>query len=117
MQTATSGSRREADELLRRARAAIKEDNLPLARWCLERAEKMDVEYDGLFQRFGDTPDKVRRDLERLEHGSPSRMTGDTNNGLQTLASLSAPRCPNRRSPRRRRPPYLRRLARRRQAS
>ena len=56
----------------------MKEDNLPLARWCLERADKMDVEYDGLFQRFVDTPDKLRRDLEKLEHGSPSPMAGDT---------------------------------------
>ncbi len=75
-QSATSGSRREADDLLRQARAAMKEGNLKLARWCLDRVEQMEVSYDGLFQRFGDTPQKVRRDLAVLEKGGSSAAEG-----------------------------------------
>ena len=66
-QSPTTGSRREADELLRRARGAMKDGNMAQARWYLERAEKMDVQYDGLLKRFIDTPEKVRRDLAKLD--------------------------------------------------
>ncbi len=66
-QSSSAGTRREADELLRRARVAMKDGDLTQARWYLDRLEKMDVNYDGLFQRFADTPAKLRRDLEKLD--------------------------------------------------
>ncbi|MDG2382002.1 MAG: general secretion pathway protein GspD [Pirellulaceae bacterium] len=71
-QSPTTGSRREADELLRRSRGAMKDGNLAQARWYLERAEKMDVKYDGLLKRFIDTPEKVRRDLAKLDPANTS---------------------------------------------
>ena len=40
-QASTNGDRRESDDLLRRARGAMKDGNLAQARWYLERAEKM----------------------------------------------------------------------------
>ena len=66
-QASTNGDRRESDDLLRRARGAIKDGNLAQARWYLERAEKMQVDYSGLLKRFVDTPQKVRRDLAKLD--------------------------------------------------
>ncbi len=85
-QTAASGSRREADELLRRARAAMDEGNLQLAHWCLDRVAKLDVKYDGLFQRFGDTPVKLRRDLEKLEQ----QTAAADNSGTSQASSAPA---------------------------
>ncbi len=66
------GSRHEADEFLRQARTAMKQGELGQARWFLKQAEDLNVKYDGLFQRFMDTPEKVRRDLSRLEIEGPN---------------------------------------------
>ena len=67
-----AGTRREADEFLRQARAAMKDGEIGQARWYLQQAEELNVTYDGLFQRFMDTPEKVRRDLAKLEVTGPS---------------------------------------------
>ncbi len=72
-QTSSSGSRREADELLKRAREAMKEKDFAQAVFYLERAEQMGVRYDGLMSRFGDTPEKVRRDLAKADPNFASR--------------------------------------------
>jgi general secretion pathway protein D len=53
----------QAEDLLRRARQAMAENDLDAARVLVERAEGLDVDY-GAFH-FGDTPEKVRKDLER----------------------------------------------------
>ncbi len=66
-QTSSSGSRREADELLRQAREAMKANDIAQAKECLERIEKMGVRYEGLVSRFSDSPAKLRRDLAKLD--------------------------------------------------
>ena len=62
--------RRKSEELVKRARAAMKGGNLELAeRWVAE-AEKLKVPTDGLLSRFTDTPQKVRKDLDKMKTGS-----------------------------------------------
>jgi general secretion pathway protein D len=81
-QAASPGSRREAEELLRQARGAIKQGDLAQARWYLDRVEKMNVRFDGLFQRFGDSPQKVRRDLAKLEPTEGAEPNETSTDGL-----------------------------------
>ncbi len=71
-QSSSSDSRRVAEKWLRQARDAMKNGNLELAEYCIERAEKQNVKYDPLFARFKDTPAKARKDLEELRgrHGA-----------------------------------------------
>ncbi len=59
--------RRTADNLIRRARDLMNEGNLELAEWYVEKAEKLDVKFDGLWSRFADTPQKIRADLLKLK--------------------------------------------------
>lgn len=64
--------RREAADLLGRARNAMKEGKLELADSLVSRAEKLNVSYGRL--HLGDTPKKARGDLNRLlksKGGSP----------------------------------------------
>ena len=75
-QSDSAESRQAAEKWLRQAREAMKNGNLELAEYCLERCEKLDVKYDPLFARFKDTPDKVRKDLESLR---ASRQTPAAN--------------------------------------
>ena len=58
--------RRTADNLIKRARELMNEGNLELAEWYVEKAEKLNVKYDGLWSRFADTPQKLRADLLKL---------------------------------------------------
>lgn len=58
-----SEARKEADDLLRQARAAMKAGDLTKADSLLTQADKLGVEYDGFSDRFKDTPAKVRKDL------------------------------------------------------
>jgi len=62
-----SEDRRKAEELLHRAREAMKQGNLGLADTYIDRAAKLNVKYDSLFARFRDTPQKARRDLNKLK--------------------------------------------------
>ena len=73
-QTESTASRRESDELLRRARTAMKAGDTKQAFTYLKRVEQMEVKYDGLLQRFGDTPVKLRRDLEKID---PALFVGE----------------------------------------
>jgi general secretion pathway protein D len=57
------GVRAQCDDLLRRARQAMAENDLQAARALLSQAEALGVEYPPLYP--GDTPQKLRRDLER----------------------------------------------------
>ncbi len=55
--------RKQADDLLRRARQAMAEDDLQAAELLISQAKATGVRYSVL--NLGDTPDKVRRDLDR----------------------------------------------------
>ncbi len=69
-QSSTTDARHVAEKWLRQARDAMKNGNLELAEYCIERAEKQNVTYDPLFARFKDTPAKVRKDLDEMRaHG------------------------------------------------
>ncbi len=69
-QVETKDARREADDLVRRARAAMKDGKLELAERFIVRAEKLNVSHGGVFGRFADTPEKVRKDLDRLKQNA-----------------------------------------------
>ena len=66
-------NRRAADKWLKQAREAMKNGNLDLAEYCIERAEKLNVKPDPLLAPFKDTPAKARKDLDALrsEQGKP----------------------------------------------
>ncbi|MEE8453075.1 MAG: hypothetical protein V3R99_14210, partial [Thermoguttaceae bacterium] len=78
-QTPPTDRRATADDLLRRAQQAIAEDNLDGAETLITQAEALEVQYSfrGL---FANTPEKVRRELERKRSGTgtfptlPSRI-------------------------------------------
>jgi len=59
--------RRRCDDLLRQARQALQNGDTPLAEAYLVQAERMNVPYR-LFE-LGETPQKVRRDLESARQG------------------------------------------------
>ena len=56
-------ARRRSDDLLRRARQAIAEDNLEAASSLVSEASSLAVDYGRLYT--GETPQKVQRDLDR----------------------------------------------------
>lgn len=58
-----AATRREVEQLLRRARAAMREGEFDVADSLLAEAEEANVSF-GVFH-LGDTPKKLRRDLER----------------------------------------------------
>jgi general secretion pathway protein D len=60
-------SRRQADDLLRQARKAIKDGDLAAAGGLITRAEKLGVKYDPLTARFVDTPEKLRKLLDEAK--------------------------------------------------
>jgi general secretion pathway protein D len=70
-----SDSRREADDLLRQARKAIKEGSFDQADGLIAKAEKLGVKYDSLTARFVDTPEKLRKLLtdERARGGAAQK--------------------------------------------
>jgi len=57
--------RRQADDLLLRARRALAENDLDAAGQLVTQAEALEVPYSPL--EFGDTPRKLRRELERRQ--------------------------------------------------
>ena len=57
-------AKEECRELLRRARRAMAENDLDGAAKLVNQAEKLDVSF-GMLDTFADTPEKVRRDLQR----------------------------------------------------
>ena len=58
-----SETRREADDLLKRARLAMKDGKLDQAGALITQAEKLDVKYSSLTDRWADTPEKLRKAL------------------------------------------------------
>lgn len=61
--------RAEASKSLRLADQAMKEGNLPLAEYYIERAEKLNVAYDPATAQFENTPAKARQKLAQLKAG------------------------------------------------
>lgn len=59
----------EAQRLLRAARQAMDQGDFALAEKYIGRAEGLNVRYDPLYERFMDTPAKVRRALGEMQAG------------------------------------------------
>ena len=82
------------NDLLRRARTAMAENNLEVAETLISQAESLGVKFSPL--TVGDTPAKARRDLERL---SASR-DGSSGQGGNLLSGLGlAPGQPSKANP------------------
>ena len=73
----SAASRRDAEKWLKQAREAMKNGNLDIAEYCIERAEKVSVKQGSLLSTFKDTPAKARQDLDQLraEQGKPKGTT------------------------------------------
>lgn len=69
-------SRQRAEQLLREARSAIKNADFARAEALIAEAEKLNVHYDPLTQRFVDTPDKLRKLLAEERSRSASGRSG-----------------------------------------
>ena len=86
--------RQRSDELLRKARESLNRGDLNAANRSLQEAEKLKVRYNGLLQRFGDTPQKLRKDLEKafggelppIESAPPGNAPQAISSGLQQTA-------------------------------
>lgn len=76
---ASAGPRREADDLLRQARKAMKDGDFALAETLIGKAEKLNVQYDALTERFYDTPAKLRKVLDEEK----SKNGGNRSSGAQ----------------------------------
>ena len=70
-----SETRREADDLLKRARLAMKEGKFDQAGDLIAQADKLGVKYSALTDRWSDTPEKLRKLLasERGKAENPQR--------------------------------------------
>lgn len=64
---AASRERQEVDRLLQEARQALSRGDLEAAEKRLVQAERLPVKYDPLYERFQDTPAKVRRTLREMQ--------------------------------------------------
>ncbi|ADB16715.1 type II and III secretion system protein [Pirellula staleyi DSM 6068] len=73
---ASAGPRREADDLLRQARKALKDGDFALADTLIGKAEKLNVQYDALTERFYDTPAKLRKVLEEEKAKASGKPAG-----------------------------------------
>jgi general secretion pathway protein D len=56
-------ARKESDQLLKQARAALTENKLDQAEQLVSRAEKLGAKYDPISSKFVETPASLRRDL------------------------------------------------------
>lgn len=70
---APADKKAQADELLRRARAALAENDLEAAEQLVAQAERLGVPYGAM--SLGDTPERVRRDIE-LKRSATARRSG-----------------------------------------
>ena len=82
-QAGQAASTDEVDGLLASARDAMGQGNYQAAEAILRRAESVQVQYPML--HFGDTPTKVRRDLEKLR-GERQHSNGQPEKPRRTLA-------------------------------
>ncbi len=65
----------EAQHLLRESRQAMNRGDLPLAERYIQQAEQLNVQYDPLYERFRDTPEKARRAMQAMR-GSTAGTSG-----------------------------------------
>lgn len=78
----TADPRQQSTELLRRARQAIAEKDFVAAESLITQADSLGVKYSIFYQ--GDTPDRLRRELERGRASvSPSRSGGMFSGGRE----------------------------------
>ena len=66
----------EAQRLLRASRQAMNRGDFQLAERYIQQAERLDVQYDPLFEKLRDTPNKARRAMAELLNprtGTPTR--------------------------------------------
>jgi general secretion pathway protein D len=68
-----SENRREADDLLKRARQAMKEGKFDQAGDLIAKADKLGVKYSALTDRWADTPEKLRKALAEAKTEQPQR--------------------------------------------
>ncbi len=69
---AASADGDEAQRLLRMARQAMSQGDVALAETYIERAERLNVRYDPLYERFLDSPAKARQALRETQAAAPS---------------------------------------------
>ncbi|NLF71054.1 MAG: general secretion pathway protein GspD [Candidatus Anammoximicrobium sp.] len=102
---AASRDRQEVDRLLQETRQAMNRGDLEAAQRLLSKAERLPVQYDPLYERFQDTPAKVRRALQDLQAGrSPDERSRPSDRfapalhgrGLSSPAPLPAGTAPSR---------------------
>lgn len=85
---APAGDKRaQADDLLRRARQAMEQNDLQAASQLIEQAEALGVDYHPLY--LGDTPAKARRELERRLKANP--QGGHAAQGANARGSSAGP--------------------------
>jgi general secretion pathway protein D len=68
--------RRQADDLLREARAAIKRGDFARAESLINDADKLGVKYDQLLDRWSDTPETMRKLLAQERSKATSNKPG-----------------------------------------
>ena len=77
--------RHTADALLKKAREALRENNLQLAEFYVGGAERLEIEYESLFAKFNDTPAKVREAIQQkrseLQRSGPQVSRAAVNTG------------------------------------
>ena len=81
-QSGTALSLTDIDSLLSRSRQAMAQGDYAQADSLLQRAEAAKPKYPVL--HFGDTPARVRRDLEKLLGGRPNASSNSTNSASAT---------------------------------
>ena len=90
-QTGSAASdRHRSEELLKRAKRAMKEGKYELADSYIERAQRLDVKYDSLFRSFQYTPSKARKELAKLRKRAENPTGRSGSRFLPSL--LSKPR-------------------------
>ena len=95
-----SENRREADELLKNARQAMKEGKFDQAGDLIAKADKLGVKYNSLTDRWADTPEKLRKVLadEQAKAGQtqrpssrlPATAAGGTSSRRETQPQVPA---------------------------
>ena len=88
----SAASRRDAEKWLKQAREAMKNGNLDIAEYCIERAEKVSVKQGSLFSTFKDSPAKARRiSMGCAEQGKPKGRQPDRCPSCSTRTRAAAP--------------------------
>ncbi len=77
----SADKRAQADDLLRRARQAMEQNDLQAASQLIDQAEALGVDYHPLY--LGDTPAKARRELQRRLSANPQAASGPAGSGAR----------------------------------